>query len=348
MCESSMEAPDPKTDGKRLPASSGWKALPGFAIAALCLIWVFHDVAIKELISSIAAINWLWVVGAVFLDILSYVFQGLRWSLLLHPIGRISTFRATQAIYAGLFVNEILPMRLGEVLRIYLISRWAPARFAVVIPSILVERFFDAIWLTLAFGITVWVVPLPKYLIHAEEILGFMALTAIILFIYLVFHKSGMRAYVSDSASHGWRPIRWISRLFDRMAGGIQDIGQSRYFYSSFGFSLLLLIGQILSYWFVMMAYGLKLSFWHGAAVFLIVHIGTIIPGAPSNVGTYQFFTVVGLTLFGIDKTLATSFSVVVFLILTLPLWIIGSLVISHLGLSLKKIRMEISALANN
>ena len=93
-----------------------------------------------------------------------------------------------------------------------------------------------------------------------------------------------------------------------------------------------------------MQAYGLKLSFWHGAAVFLIVHIGTMIPGAPSNVGTYQFFTVVGLSLFGIEKTLATSFSVVVFLILTIPLWGIGLLAFSRLGMSLKKIRMEISS----
>jgi len=111
---------------------------------------------------------------------------------------------------------------------------------------------------------------------------------------------------------------------------------------------LLFLVGQILSYWFVMLAYGFNLSFWHGAAVFLIVHIGTAIPSAPSNVGTYQFFAVVGLTLFGISRASAASFSVVVFLILTIPLWIIGFWVFSHLGLSLKKIQTEIAALAKN
>jgi uncharacterized membrane protein YbhN (UPF0104 family) len=87
---------------------------------------------------------------------------------------------------------------------------------------------------------------------------------------------------------------------------------------------------------------------WHGAAVFLIVHIGTMIPGAPSNVGTYQFFTVVGLTIFGISKTVATSFSVVVFLILTIPLWIIGLLVFMRLGFSLKQVRRELASLTND
>ena len=189
-------------------------------------------------------------------------------------------------------------------------------------------------------------VPLPKYLVDAEGILGFTALAATVLFIYLVFPKRAESAARPAAAWRRWRPVRWFSGLLDKMAGGIREIGRSRFFYSSFGISLLLLLGQILSYWLVMLAYGLKLSFWHGAAIFLIVHIGTIIPGAPSNMGTYQFFTVVGLTLFGIDKTLATSFSIVVFLILTIPLWAIGMLVFGRLGLSLKKVQTEITALA--
>jgi uncharacterized protein (TIRG00374 family) len=340
--------PPASPDGTASRFSNAWKTGLGYAIAALCLIWVLHDVKIGQLIDSMATINWWWVAGAISFDILSYVCQGMRWSLLLHPIGRISTFRATQAIYAGLFINEILPMRLGEVLRIYLVSQWTAARLAVVIPSILVERFFDTIWLALAFGITVFVVPLPKYLVDVEEILGVTALTATVLFIYLVFRRQGNKAAYSSSTYRRWRPISGFLGILDKMAGGIHDIGRSRFFYSSFGVSLFLLLGQILSYWLVMLACGLKLSFWHGAAVFLIVHIGTVIPSAPSNVGTYQLFTVVGLTLFGISKTLATSFSIVVFFILTIPLWAIGLLVFAHLKLSLKRIKTDIASLPRN
>jgi glycosyltransferase 2 family protein len=350
--EIGMDAPvnnsESKTAGRSSKYFKIWKATLGYVIAIVCLAWVFHDVRIGELMSSITTIQWSWVAGAVVFDILSYACQGMRWSLLLHPVSRTSTYRATEAIYAGLFVNEVLPMRLGEILRIYLAARWASVRFDAVVPSILVERFFDAIWLALAFGITVLFVPLPKYLVDAEGILGVTALAATGLFIYVVFYKQSGGETRPGSSSRYWRPIRWMSSLLDKMAGGVRDIGQSRYFYSSFGISLLLLLGQILSYWFVMLAYGLEFSFWKGAAVFLIVHIGTVIPSAPSNVGTYQFFTVVGLALFGINKTLATSFSIVVFLILTIPLWIIGLLVFMRLGLSLKKIKAEISSLAEN
>jgi glycosyltransferase 2 family protein len=343
-----METPDSNATGNTLRSSNAWKAIPGYAIAALCLVWVFHDIRLKELIGSLRTINWWWVAGAVAFDTLSYACQGVRWRLLLYPIGRVSTLQATQAIYAGLFVNEILPMRIGEVLRTYLASRWASVRFAAVIPSILVERFFDAIWLAVAFGITVLIVPLPKYLVDAEEILGIGALAATILFIYLVFRKWKAEAGHKNSRMRSWRAFRWIADLLDKMAGGIRVIGRSRFLYSSFMVSLFLLIGQVLAFWLVMLAYGLNLSFWHSAAIFLIVHIGTAIPSAPSNVGTYQFFTVVGLTLFGIDKTLATSFSVVVFIILTIPLWAIGMLAFGRLGLSLKKVQTEIAAMAKS
>jgi glycosyltransferase 2 family protein len=343
-----MEIYESEIAGKPSEPSGTWKTATGYIIAVLCLIWVFHDVQIGKLIESIARINWWWVAGAVALDTFSYACQGMRWRLLLNPLGNISTFRTTQAVYAGLFVNEILPMRLGEVLRIYLVAERLSVRFAAVVPSILVERFFDGIWLALAFGITMFAVPLPDYLVDSEVILGLIALTATVLLIYLVLYKKSGREADSSAVKKIRRPLRWVEIILNKTSKGIREIGRSPSFYSSFGISLLLLVGQMVSYWLVMMAYGLNLSFWHGAAVFLIVHIGTAIPSAPSNVGTYQFFTVVGLTLFAVDKTLATSFSIVVFLILTLPLWGIGMLAFANLGLNLKKVRADIASLTGD
>jgi hypothetical protein len=88
-----------------------------------------------------------------------------------------------------------------------------------------------------------------------------------------------------------------------------------------------------------MWAYGFRLTFWHGTAVLIILHLGTLVPSAPSNLGTYQFFTVVGLTQFGIEKTAATGFSVIVFVILTIPLWIIGIFAFGRAGLTLQQLR---------
>ncbi len=325
----------------RKPVLHMGKALAGYLLAAICLAWVFHDVEYRDMFRNLGTTAW-WLIGlAIVLDILSYACQGLRWSLLLRAKGHLPARKAIQAIYAGLFVNEIIPMRAGELVRIYLASRWIPAAFAGVLPSVLVERFFDAIWLALAVGVTILFVQLPQYLVDAEEVLAIVVFAGTALFAFLVLRKQDA-AYTDDL--HPGLAGR-LSHLVSGLARGLHAIGRSNLLLASFSVSSLVLFFQALAFWLVMWGYGLRLTFWQGAAVLLIVHLGTILPGAPSNIGTYQFFTVIGLTHFGIDKTTATGFSVVVFLILTIPLWVIGIFAFGRAGLSLHGLTARMRAL---
>jgi hypothetical protein len=77
----------------------------------------------------------------------------------------------------------------------------------------------------------------------------------------------------------------------------------------------------------------------------LVIRLGTALPNAPAIVGSFQFFTVLGLRFFGEDKTVAAGFSIVYFLALTIPLWTLGLLAISRSGVSLSTIRFEAAAL---
>jgi hypothetical protein len=109
--------------------------------------------------------------------------------------------------------------------------------------------------------------------------------------------------------------------------------------------SLLFVVCQTLAFWLVMQACGLKFSFWVGAVVYLVVRLGTALPNAPANLGTYQFFVVVGLAIFGVRKALATGFSFVVFFLLTFPLWLIGFFALSQSGMTLASIRASVRKL---
>src|SRR5579885_876157 len=182
------------------PLSRWIKSALGYVIALICLIWVFHGVRVGQILKDMAAINWWWIGLAVICDILGFASQGLRWRLLLRPIGDVSVVQTTQAIYAGLFISEVLPMRFGELARAYLVSRWIPARFSSTIPSILVERLFDGVWMALAIGLTAIFIPLPRDLVEAGDILGIIVLIFTGLFIYVVFHKSAPSKKPSEGA----------------------------------------------------------------------------------------------------------------------------------------------------
>jgi hypothetical protein len=72
-----------------------------------------------------------------------------------------------------------------------------------------------------------------------------------------------------------------------------------------------------------------------------VLRVGIIIPSAPANIGTYQFFTAVGLQLFGIARSIATGFSFVAFFILSGPMWLIGFWAMSRSGMTLFRLKRE-------
>jgi uncharacterized protein (TIRG00374 family) len=310
----------------------------GYALAFAGLIWVLSDFRLGHLRGMLSQLDWRWLALALACDVGSYICQGARWRLLLKPVAELSLWRATQAIYAGLFTNEILPMRIGELVRAYLITRWTSVRFLAVLPSMVVERIFDAIWLALGVGLTALFVALPETLLRAAALLGGIVILAAGVLLYFSTRSPGpgQRSNVSRSS---------FSSLLERASQSLRGMARRKEFYWSLFVSLLLLIHQALAFWFVMLGCGFRLGFWVGSAVFLIVHLGTAIPNAPANVGSYQLFTVIGLTIFGVDKEAAASFSLVVFTLLTLPLLIVGFAAFSASGVSLWRIRREVQQL---
>lgn len=319
----------------------------GYSVSLALLVWIFHDLRPSELREATRHLLWAWFPAAILCDVLNYVAQGARWSLLLRPVGRVPVAQSTRAIYAGLFVNEVLPLRAGEVLRTYLISRKLSVDVRRTVPSVVVERMLDGIWLAIAMAAVAAFVPLPESLRRAGDVLGMLVLLATAIFLALVIrgrrqipeNKGATTAIApTELAPAAEDTSRGFRSFLSRQVAGVQQIGLSRQFWGAFGLTAVMYLLQGAAFWLVLLGCRLSLTFWAGLAVFLIVHIGTVIPGAPGNVGSYQFFCVLGLALFGIAKAPAAAASIVVFVVLTLPLWAIGLWALRKTGLSLRGI----------
>src|SRR5215467_8471151 len=130
----------------------GW--LPqvlGYAISIGCLIWVLHGFPFSELGPTLRSLDYRWVALAVFADLTVYIVHGWRWTTLLAPVARVSFWRTVQSIYIGLFANEVLPLRTGEVIRCYLLAHWNDLRLSLTFASAAVERVIDGIVLVACF-----------------------------------------------------------------------------------------------------------------------------------------------------------------------------------------------------
>jgi uncharacterized protein (TIRG00374 family) len=340
-----MSAPQaPASGAGRVPTprASRTKAIAGYILAAVFLAWVIRGTHFDRLFANVGQINWLLVALGLSADVLSYGFAGTRWHFLLKPVGPISALRGTQAIYAGLFLNEVLPMRVGELTRAYLVSRWLDVPVIRIVPSMAMERFFEATWLAVGIGLTTMFVPLPQKLLRSADILGALVLVGAAAFVLIVvYERRRLAAELSGRGAERRAPGRF-RRAVRNLGRGFGEIGITRNTAAAFGSTFMVFALQASAFWLIMAAYHLPLSFWVGMAVFLIVYFGTSLPNAPANVGAYQFFCVLGLQLFGVDKTLATGFSIVVFILLTVPLIVLGLLAMARSGLSIRSLREDV------
>jgi uncharacterized protein (TIRG00374 family) len=142
------------------------------------------------------------------------------------------------------------------------------------------------------------------------------------------------------AAGRGW--VSRIAATLRTLEAGLRSIGLSRLSVGAFALSFLLVLLQAVALWLLLKAYGLAVSFWVGGAVFLIIRFGTVLPGAPGNLGLYQLSCTFGLTLFGVGKTAAAGFSIVAYVLLSFPLWVLGGLALGRTGMTLASIKARI------
>ncbi|MBC8167004.1 MAG: flippase-like domain-containing protein [Bryobacteraceae bacterium] len=302
------------------------------AISVASLVWVLQDFEPEKLMGEISRMKWGWVAAAVVFDILVYFLQGWRWSLLLRPVANIPYARSIRAIYVGLFANEVLPLRTGEILRCYLQGRWSGLPFSVVLSSALIERIFDGIWLVLCVFVTTKLVDLPDLYVTLGQVLAVFVLAGAALVGAAMFFKRQTHAAFSGN--------RILSKL-NVLLEDLYLIGHSRFLYWSALASLPYLMLQVLPIYALTQGYGIGISLAEAFALMVILRLVAVVPQAPGNLGAFQAAAAFGLAMFGTDPSMAKRFSFVMWAVITFPLLVAGFIALTITGVRLSELRRE-------
>lgn len=301
-------------------------------ISVVCLFYALRGIEPGKLWEEIREMDWRWVTVAMVTDILVYVIHGYRWSTLLRPLANTSPWQCIRAIYVGLYANEILPFRTGELIRCYLQTRWTGLPFSVTLTSALIERIFDGVWLVLFLAIVTRYVALPPFLRDMAWFLVILLIIAIGLLGFTMFHKQ------KDSPFMRRKSMAKIRVLLD----DLYQIGHSRYLYTSALLSLPYLLMQILPIYATMKAYpSFDESFWMAAVVMVIARLGSVVPQAPGNVGGFNIMVINALSLFAVQAGTAKRFALILWGIVTLPLLIAGFIALAITGLKIRELQRE-------
>jgi uncharacterized membrane protein YbhN (UPF0104 family) len=320
------------------PPRSKFPLLLGYSLALVCLVWVLRDFHLVQALRQIANVDWKWVILGMAFDVLSYGVQAVRWEFLLRPFGKVRLTRSIRAVYAGLFANLVFPLRPGEFLRSYLISASENISLGRVLGSLGVERLIDLVIATASLAVASLLVELPRRFNRIADILGVITLVLLAIIVLLIWY---LEVRLGSDPPPDSEPRGFMGKAIAALSV-LHAIGTAPSFYSAVFASPLMTFCQVLGIWAMMRSYGLHLPFLAAVVVLLVINLGVSLPNAPANVGSYQFFCVLGLSVFQVDKTTATGFSIFAFLALTFPFIFLGFAALVRSGLSMRSLREKV------
>jgi glycosyltransferase 2 family protein len=241
---------------------------------------------------------------------LTMFLRAMRWRILLNTERPVHAADAFWATAAGLFGNNFLPARAGELVRTYMIaSKGLPAPF--VLATALAERVVDAIvLLVISAGVLLALPDPPGWLAAAARpfaVIGLAGAAAIAVLPFL--GPTSRRIIMALPLPHGVKP-----RLADAMDHALRgmrtfhDAGRLAAF-----IALALVIWGLDAVGTVIGGAALGLAISPSAALLLIagLSMGSALPATPGYVGIYQFAAVTVLTPFGIAREDAIAYILV-------------------------------------
>jgi len=301
------------------------KLLLGCVISAIFLYLAFRGIDWSELVSVLKGTNIAYLIPAVASTIVQLYLRAYRWKFMLRPVKSIPTSRLFSATSIGYMANNVLPARLGEFVRAHVVGRRENISRTASFATIVYERIADVF----ALLIMLWFVLLkasgPEWLRKAGWLL--LALNLVSLGALVVMNRYGEG--FSRLLEKLIRPLssgiqEKILRIFRRFLSGLQAVGSPRASIAVVFTSILVWISTLAGIYFCFGAMNLEMPLLATVTVQVLVAFGTMIPSAPAYLGTTQYACVVGLAMYGIDKSEALGYSILYHATIFFPVTILG------------------------
>ncbi|MBI5508139.1 MAG: flippase-like domain-containing protein [Deltaproteobacteria bacterium] len=287
-------------------------------LSGLFLWFAFHNVDLDTMWAQLRQVRWWAVVAFALLTMLIQLCRILRWEVLVRPFVKISTPTLFRVSGLGLMLIMVLPLRLGEFARPYLLKKETGAPFSAGVGSVVVERAMDGLLVTVLFFLTTFLLgashPVPRPLMAAAvaALLFFAAVTVVIIFALIT--EARTLALVRRLGT----PL--APRLTERAVGmlgafvvGLRSLPDVR--------ALAVFIGYTLIYWaangwgmyLVMRGMGWDVPLLAGFTIVCVLVIGIMIPAGPGHLGTFQGALLAGLSIFNIGASEAAAYGMVIY-----------------------------------
>jgi uncharacterized protein (TIRG00374 family) len=314
-----------------------------------------RGIAVASVLTAMRGADQLLLFGLSVPAYLGSIFvRGLRWRHLTNPIQPISRGLLARGVAVGFMVNNLAPLRIGEIVRSWYVAREAGASGSAILGTVILERVIDVVCV-----VAVAVGALAIAGLGAEES-DLLQRGALLLLPIAVAPLSGL---ILLRAAPEWvitttlwflrpfpeRALRWLERNLRNFAGGLGALSGGRHlFWIAFHSAVIWILLSVIPMWAGLLAFDLELGSAFDTLITSWIALGAVgvavaIPSAPGFLGTYQLAFKAVLERFGVDSSTALALGLLVWLVFWLTLTLAGLVVLRFRRTSLGELTQRVS-----
>ncbi len=303
-----------------------WQFWLGMVISAVFLYVALKGLNLAEAWAIARHANYWWILPGVAVYFFAVWARTWRWHYQLRPIKGIPLRELFPVVVIGYMGNNIYPARIGELLSAYVLRKREGVSISSSLATILVARIFDGVVMLLFVFFSLPFTPMPGWLRQVVIAGGLLFFTALVLFL------AAAASPKSAQLVYGWMIDRFVPERFrsplrgflNHFMEGLRSLRNPLDVAMIFFTSLVIWLAETVKYWFVMHCFDFEVPFYVLLLMNGVVNLATTIPSSPGYVGTFDAPGIKVLETFGVNRAVATSYTLVLHAALWLPITLLG------------------------
>jgi glycosyltransferase 2 family protein len=284
----------------------------GLVISSVAFGLAFWGVNLAEIVQALWEANYFYVLPAVALSLLGLFMRAQSWRVILG--GQLPYRRVFDVMAEGYLLNNVLPFRLGEFGRAYLISRGRDLTASEALSSVVVERVIDLLMVVVlltAFLPLVAGLPWARNFAFISTVFGLTALVTLVLMARNRQKVLSLAHALFSRLRFRWLPAAWVEARLANFLDGLSVLRDGRRAFWAAFWSGGAWVAAGLGAWVFLLGFVPGATITMGFFVLTILGLGVAVPSAPGSMGVFEYVVLLALSVFNVEQTRALSFALV-------------------------------------
>lgn len=318
----------------------------GGLISAVFIWLAFRKIDFNALLAGLSEADYIYLLPAVLIHIAQIYLRSMRWGYLIEPVKKVGRYSLFSATAIGHMANNILPVRIGELVKAVTLGRQEKISISASFATIVVERLLDVFTLFIFMLFTLYAVNLPygsrDIKVALEQGGGVVSLVFIFMLALLFYFKNNIELFKNFAN----RVTRLLSRkaadkmahCLDAFVSGLSVLKRGRHLLPIAFYSLFIWFLCAVPIYLTLLSFGHGLPFSVSLFILIILAFTVAVPSAPGFIGTFHYACAMALRLFDIPGEEALSVAILLHAINFFPVTLIGLYFLWRNKMSLKEI----------